>query len=716
MRRLATLCAALSVCLPSRALADRAGPDRGGYEWIDSGETGVTYEWIDIAGTGTEVTLGDDGETAPIPLGFDLEYYGIVYASARIGANGYMTFISNSQTGLPWHCPLPDVDEPNGAVFGFYQDLDPSEDAGGGIYYETLDPGTGSASFVVMFDSIDLFQGSPAFGSDPVTFEIVLYEDTGEIQVNVLESGDLGGGPRWSMNTVVGIENDDGTIGIGQCTGTIADLYSVRFVHSTGYGLFPPAQTLFGVPGETVTFEMELVNFSGAEITADVTALPRMGWTAAPVATPVTAAAGGGVGMVRIAVDVPATAALGHRDIVDVDVTVSGIGTVLEAELELWATLPDEDWQLTHDLPTALQDVQVVSDGEFLYSMGGSYLDTSTDMWTPTGDTWRWSPENNYWWDAGMADLPVPLTAGSACYMDGRIYYVGGWDGAASDMEHWSFSPDIYIYEIATDTWTTGEAPTHTMALANIACQSASNSVYVFNGYADLDGNGDFINRADGGLDWTEPHTLVYLVDSDGWVEREASSDGVSGSGTGLIGNTILLAGGFFDDETDPASSGWVTRATRIYNTVSDSWTSGEWLSTFRSRTAGVVYDDQLCVLGGRISGDPVDSWECYADGAAWVMQPSVLTLARESAGAAVLGAHIYVVAGDAGGWVTDRSERWPTASLPTPTPPETEPDAVTDDDVEPVPDAAGDPDAEMDAEEEGQGGGGKGCGCTIAC
>ena len=51
-------------------------------------------------------------------------------------------------------------------------------------------------------------------------------------------------------------------------------------------------------------------------------------------------------------------------------------------------------------------------------------------------------------YDAAVADFPVPLTAGSACYMSGRIYYVGGWDGAASDGTHWSFSPDIYIYNI----------------------------------------------------------------------------------------------------------------------------------------------------------------------------------------------------------------------------------------------------------------------------
>lgn len=714
MRRWMIVWVAVVTCWPGVAEASRAGPDRGGYEWIDSEESGggVTYEWIDISSSGTPVSLGNDGESDPATIGFDFEFYGTVYTSIRIGANGYITVISNDQTGLPWHCPLPDVDEPNGAIFGFYQDLDPSETTSGNIYFESIDAGTGTGTFVVTYDGIDLYQDDPPFGSDPVTFQIVLYETTGEIQVNVQESGALAGAPRWSSNTTIGIENEDGTIGIGQCDGTIPDLYSVRFVHSTGYGLFPETQTEFGTPGTSVTFDLELVNFSGAEVTGDVAAASTgVGWTATPESTSVTAPADGGVAAVRITVDVPGDASAGTSDRFDVTVTVSGVD--LGAELEVIATFPDDEWQLIDDLPMALQDVQLVADRDYIYAMGGSYLDTSVDMWTPTEKTWRWSPDTNWWLDAGMADLPATITAGSACYMDGRVYYVGGWDGAAADGHHWSYSSEIYIYDIASDTWTEGAPPPHAMAMANIACHDASNSVYVFNGYADLDGNGEYIDREDGGLDWTEPHTRVYSVDSDGWSEREAPPNGVCGSGVGVIGTQILLAGGFFDDEDDPTHSGWVTRTTRIYNTTSDSWDTGGWLSTFRSRCSGVVYEGQLCVIGGRISGDRVASWECYAD-ETWVMQVDALSLPRESAGCSLLDGHIYMVAGDAGGWVTDRSERWPSGDLPPPTPPDDDPDAGTDDEVEPTPDAFDDPDADLDPGEESDGGGGKGCGCQI--
>jgi N-acetylneuraminic acid mutarotase len=709
---------ALVLCWSAPSLAGSGGPDRGGYEWIDTLEPSspVTYGWIDISATGTPVTLTEDGESAEIPIGFNFDFYGVTYANVRIGANGYITFMSNTYTGIPRHCPLPAVAAPNAAVFGFYQDWDPTEAATGGVYYETIDAG-GTGVLVVTFDNIEIYQGDPAFGSDPATFQILLDEATGSIMVNVADSGGLAGGPRWTYNTVIGIENDTGTIGTGHCPGAIIpDGYAAQFRLSSGYGLYPDTQLVAATPGAATAVDLDLVNFSGTQETASVAVTPDGSWAASPSSPSVVVAADGGTSTVTIDITPPAGAAAGDRDSFTVTVTIGGED--LSAEIEAVATFPDDDWQVIQDLPRALQDIQMVADDDFLYVMGGSYLDTGTDQWIPLATTYRWSPDTNYWNDGAMADLPGPVTAGSACYMDGHIYFVGGFDGAATDGSHWSFNTDLYIYEVASDTWTTAAPPTRAMAYANIACHDASNRVYVFNGYVDLDDNGEYIYRTDGGLDWTEPQTLIYSADSDVWSEGTAASDGVSGSGTAAIGNNILVAGGFFDDEADPAHSGWVTRGLRIYNTLGDSWSSGGWLSSYTSRTAGVVLDDQFCVVAGRHS-DPIGTWECYSN-PDWIMQVDQMSLPRESIGAAVLGGHIYVVAGDAGGWVTDRSERWPTAALTPPLIPDDDPDSSTEDDVEPIPDGYDDADVIDDpAADPGTdtdtGGKSKGCGCTIA-
>jgi hypothetical protein len=234
------------------------------------------------------------------------------------------------------------------------------------------------------------------------------------------------------------------------------------------------------------------------------------------------------------------------------------------------------------------------------------------------------------------------------------------------------------------------------VADSNVACHEPSGAVYVFNGYADLDGNGELLNRSSGGLDWREPHTLVYDVAGERWTEKAAADEGVSGSGVGVVGNSILLAGGSFDDTDDPEHSGWVTRSLRIYDTVSDSWSRGGWLSDVRSDMAGVVFEGHFCVVGGEDVGDSLDIWECYSD-PLWIVQPDVLSFPRDSMGAAVLGGHIYSIAGDTGEWVTDRAERWPTGELPDP--PDADADTDVDSDVDTDADADSDIDSDADAD-----------------
>lgn len=707
VKNLWTLAALLAVFAPGPALADRGGPDRGGYEWVDSEEEGaeVGYEWIDVAESATEIVLEDDDESESIPLGFSFTFYGSTYTEVIVGSNGYLSFQHNSYSGVPGQCPLPEPDLPNNAIYAFYQDLNPEEPSSGTITYQTTGE-EGARLFVVTYDEIDLYQGSPPFGTDPVTFQVVLYEGTNEIRVNVKHSGDLAGGPRWSDNTTIGVENDEGTSGVGLCPGRggVPSRYSVLFRRSDGFGLFPPRQRGVGTPGEPTEFELELLNFSAEEGTARVEIDSASGWDAEPVRSSYTVAPGGEPTPIGIIVEVPDEMTAGDNDVLTVTVSVGE--QELTAELEVVVTFPHSDWQFIQDLPEALKDVEVVSDGTYLYALGGSYLETGADgggTWTPVATTWRWSPETNWWDDGAVADLPVTLTAGSACYLEGHIYYVGGFDGSAADESHWSFSPDIYIYDIAAGEWTAGSPPPHAVAQANVVCDETTGSVFVINGYADLDEDGDFIDRGDGGADTTEPHTLVYDASGDRWREAEPPDTGVTGAGVGIVGTRIIVAGGFFDDEDDPSSTGWVTRGTMVYDIVDDSWDDAGWLSAVRSRTAGVVFEGQLCVIGGSSAGELLDNWECFSD-SIWIEQVDRLSFPRQSIGAAALADHLYVVGGDTDEWVTDRSERWPSAEIPAPTPPEGDGDADADADGDA--DGDGDIDADADADGDGDGGG----------
>lgn len=720
------LVSTLILLTPAWSWAWRGGPDPWGNEWVDSLEIGgdIAYEWIDPGDSAIVVDLGDEEESEPISLGFDFEFYGEVFSELVIGSNGYVSFW-RSDGSFQGQCPIPDEDAPNLAIFGFNQDLDPSDVNSGLVTQVTLgDPG--ARLFVVTFDHIDLYQGDPPFGSDPVTFQIVLYEESSEIQVNVQESGDLAGGPRWRSNTTIGIENLEGTSGLGLCSGLISDEYSIRFRRSDGYLLYPVTQYLRVHPSDTITIELDLYNFSNTDTVAEVSGLSSHGWVVMPTPESFVATAGDTPNTVRVDVEIGEGAVNGTVDSIQIDVAIGG--EALRAAATLVTTFPPSEWQFLQDLPEGLQDVEVVSDGSFLYALGGSYL-SADDRWEAVPSTYRWDSEINWWSNNVVADLPVPLTGGSACSIEGRIYYVGGFDGPAPDEMHWSFSPDIYIYDIVSDGWSTGSPPPNTMAHANVVCDDANDWIYVINGRADLDGNGLFIDLGEGGEDVTAPSTRIYDVSGDRWLSGTPPDTGVSGSAIGLVGSEIIMAGGFFDDTENPENPGWVTRTTRIYDTISDSWRDGGWLSGFLSRTAGVVYNEQLCAVGGMRGSTPVDSWECYVNGS-WIVQSDTLSFGRQSLGATVMGDYIYVVGGNPGSWVTDRAERWPSGPLSTPTPPadgdgdidadadgdgDGDGDSDGDGDGDSDSDSDGDLDSDADIQDGGAGSDGEGCGCRSA-
>ncbi|MDI7268164.1 MAG: hypothetical protein QME96_09240, partial [Myxococcota bacterium] len=306
-RGLSVLSLAVTLAWTGSAAAARGGPDRSGYEWVDGAEPGVTYEWHDLGVAPTCVTLGDDAESAAVPLGFTFAFYGADRTQAYVGSNGYVAFQSNDvSSGFGGQCPLPVADRGtfrtvNNAVYGFFQDLNPREPASGTICYATLGVAP-DRMFVVTWDHIDYFQQGPTetepFGSDPVTFQIVLYEGSNEAQVNILESGTTAGLPRWEDNTTIGIENADGTAGLSLCNWTntrrIPDAYAVRFRRSDGFGIVPSERTGAGAPGGTVGFDFELLNFASTAVTVTVTGRSASSWTVTPSPGSVSAAADGG--------------------------------------------------------------------------------------------------------------------------------------------------------------------------------------------------------------------------------------------------------------------------------------------------------------------------------------------------------------------------------------------------------------------------------------
>ena len=172
-----------------------AGPDRFGYTWA---EQGASYQTI--AATGTPLTLGDDDVQFGVQLGFLFPYYGIDFNQIGVAANGFITFTSGQPDGCCAGQNVPDTDFPNGLIAGYWEDLDPS--SGGNVYYQT----TGTSPdrvFTLEFDRV------PHAGSNNlVSFQILLHEDSGDIEINHIGCFSDGG------THTTGIENQSGTDGL----------------------------------------------------------------------------------------------------------------------------------------------------------------------------------------------------------------------------------------------------------------------------------------------------------------------------------------------------------------------------------------------------------------------------------------------------------------------------------------------------------------------
>jgi N-acetylneuraminic acid mutarotase len=105
-------------------------------------------------------------------------------------------------------------------------------------------------------------------------------------------------------------------------------------------------------------------------------------------------------------------------------------------------------WEVKAILPEALTGGDYVSDGYYLYYVGGGSELAPTQKAT----LYRYNPALDAW--DTLEPLPVALAHVDAVYLDGYIYVPGGDLGASAA------TATMYIYDIATDTWSTGaDAP-----------------------------------------------------------------------------------------------------------------------------------------------------------------------------------------------------------------------------------------------------------------
>ncbi len=219
------------------------GPDAFGYRWVDSDEPGgPTYSWVEINSVGTELTLGDDDNQGPFPIGFTFSFYGNDFDSFYICSNGFMSFTSTLTTIT--NDTIPDPTGPENLLALFWDDLKPIGGSGGQGYIYYYNDGS---RLIIEYD------GVMRYGCDTClyTMEAILYPSGKIIYQYKTMTGD-----RLDEATI-GIENEDGTDGLEVVFNAeyMHDELAIRFSAAPAWLVFSPEMGTVP-PGETDTIEV----------------------------------------------------------------------------------------------------------------------------------------------------------------------------------------------------------------------------------------------------------------------------------------------------------------------------------------------------------------------------------------------------------------------------------------------------------------------------
>jgi len=175
------------------------------------------YESISANPLASAVNLGNDAFSSAIGLPFAFSFFGVAKTSAFVGSNGQVAFTSpGSETGVQTSI-IPSTASLEDFVAGFWTDLDPS--SGGTI--STLAQGVAPAqTFTIEWANVPTQNGA---GS--ASFQVVLFETSGRIEIRVLR------GPASAAATrIVALENGTGTVGINLRGANNQSLDRTRFV------------------------------------------------------------------------------------------------------------------------------------------------------------------------------------------------------------------------------------------------------------------------------------------------------------------------------------------------------------------------------------------------------------------------------------------------------------------------------------------------------
>jgi Kelch motif protein len=166
-------------------------------------------------------------------------------------------------------------------------------------------------------------------------------------------------------------------------------------------------------------------------------------------------------------------------------------------------------WSTATPGPPARYRAGSATDGQYIYVYGGG--NSSGGYYN---DLWRWNPVTEIW--TQLANMPTAKQNIQGAYWNGKIYVPGGFNGA--------HITENAIYDIATNTWSTGAPLPAAQTGANVAF---NNKIYNF-----------------GGNPGPQSTVTIYDIATNAWAPGASMPVAITYGRSTVAGNFAYYAGG----------------------------------------------------------------------------------------------------------------------------------------------------------------------------
>ena len=232
------------------------------------------------------------------------------------------------------------------------------------------------------------------------------------------------------------------------------------------------------------------------------------------------------------------------------------------------------EWTERASMPVATfnSSAQVIGDKIYVVAAYGDmgFLNDLLE-YTPATNTWRsLKPKPTYRYEFASAAV------------NGKIYVLGGTgqiDDGPSNGKTWSRKDYVEIYDVATDSWSTGAPAPMPFSATSHGCLH-DGVIYIFG-----EETGDFAVYS------VDPSVLAYDTTTNSWSAKTPLPSGRSGATCVTVGNQIYLAGG-----RAPLALDVLER----FDPLQQTWSSPTRLPTARYWMSAAAVGNQIFFIGGQ--------------------------------------------------------------------------------------------------------------------